>query len=348
MEMKMEESSLIPRELMEQMRTIYEEREQEYQKLNLQHQQREAELTRIGQEIVRQKEEIEKKEQYLQEYEKRLTEIKNGLEERTRQLQEDEETFERLAAEQKVQAEQAQKTFEQTVQSLELKKQMEISQLQNQRLVLEREHGEVQLLKQKLSFGSTADPEKAEKEIAELRDQCIESQRQLEESQKRIKELEEASGTANGGQEEIIRQLQNEKAEQLRKIMDLKRQLREKEEKNEQISPESLKLFLEESQEFSNADILHAQDGNIVTARRGNVTYRFALKEYPFFDLCVAREETEELKETIYQLNRKSMYKFFYDQERREAVLTGYFLPGLSHEEMVHLALEAAQYIAAE
>lgn len=109
-----------------------------------------------------------------------------------------------------------------------------------------------------------------------------------------------------------------------------------------------MEAYLKKQEDFDNVYILHAEDGDIVTSMRNSIHFRFAFKSLPFFDLCVQREENHKLKESIYALNAKKPYKFCYDEERGEAILTGYFLPDISSSDLLNLALEAANCIAAE
>ena len=116
------------------------------------------------------------------------------------------------------------------------------------------------------------------------------------------------------------------------------------EKKQEPLGAEQMEAYLKEQGDFDNVYILHAEDGDIVTSMRNRIHFRFAFKPLPFFDLCVQREENHKLKESIYALNARKPYKFSYDEARGEAVLTGYFLPETSSSDLLHLALEAANW----
>lgn len=318
-------------DLLERMRKIDEEREQEYRKLNEQYQQREEDLQRIGQELARQKEQQEKKEAHLREYEETLQQIQDQLEERTSKLKDEESALDQLAAEQKEQMEKEKRALKEKIATAEMEKQVEVNELRNQRLALDRERGELQLLRQKYTFGTAADSEELEQK--------------LQDTQLLLKE-----------KEDTIRQLQQEKGKQLQKIFDLDRELKHAKEKEEEqqpqprkrLTPEQMEAYLKNFPEFANVYCLHAEDGDIVTSLKGSVHYRFAFKDLPFFDLCIQRKENAQIKETIYQMNMDKSYKFSYDQERAEAVLTGYFLPDISCEELMDQVREAAKCIAAE
>lgn len=346
-------------ELLEKMNRIYEEREREYQKFNEQIQSREEELERIGTTLAVQKEEQEKKEAHLQEFEQSLKVIQEHLEQRTSQLKQGEEALERLTAEQKDQIEKEYQKLKQSKANAEIKQQIEINELRNQRLILEREKGEVLAMKQKLSLGV---PEETDAKIQMLENQLAESTEQVERLQRWINQKEqEPSGQESHSLqeteeqlqklckekealEETVAQLQKEKGEQLRKIIDLNSTIK----KQKPLGAEQMEAYLKKQEDFDNVYILHAEDGDIVTSMRNSIHFRFAFKSLPFFDLCVQREENHKLKESIYALNAKKPYKFCYDEERGEAVLTGYFLPDISSSDLLNLALEAANCIAAE
>lgn len=332
-------------DLLERMRKIDEEREQEYRKLNEQYQQREEDLQRIGQELARQKEQQEQKEAHLREYEETLQQIQNQLEERTSKLKDEESALDQLAAEQKEQMEKEKRALKEKIATVEMEKQVEVNELRNQRLALDRERGELQLLRQKYTFGTAADSEELEQQLQDSRQQIQELQQKLQDTQLLLQE-----------KEDTIRQLQQEKGKQLQKIFDLDRELKHAKEKEEEqqpqprkrLTPEQMEAYLKNFPEFANVYCLHAEDGDIVTSLKGSVHYRFAFKDLPFFDLCIQRKESAQIKETIYQMNMDKSYKFSYDQERAEAVLTGYFLPDISCEELMDQVREAAKCIAAE
>lgn len=347
-------------DLLERMRKIDEEREQEYRKLNEQYQQREEDLQRIGQELARQKEQQEQKEAHLREYEETLQQIRNQLEERTSKLKDEESALDQLAAEQKEQMEKEKRALKEKIATAEMEKQVEVNELRNQRLALDRERGELQLLRQKYTFGTAADSEELEQQLQDSRQQIQELQEQL--SELHGTESEELQQKLQDTQlllqekEDTIRQLQQEKGKQLQKIFDLDRELKHAKEKEEEqqpqprkrLTPEQMEAYLKNFPEFANVYCLHAEDGDIVTSLKGSVHYRFAFKDLPFFDLCIQRKESAQIKETIYQMNMDKSYKFSYDQERAEAVLTGYFLPDISCEELMDQVREAAKCIAAE
>ena len=148
-----QESDSFDTGLLERMNRIYEEREREYQKFYDQIRSREEELERIGTTLAVQKEEQEKKEAHLQEFEQSLKVIQERLEQRTDQLKQEEEALEQLTAEQRDQLEKEYQKLKQSKANAEIKQQIEINELRNQRIVLEREKGEVLAMKQKLSFG---------------------------------------------------------------------------------------------------------------------------------------------------------------------------------------------------
>ena len=344
--------------LLERMNRIYEEREREYQKFHEQIRSREEELERIGTTLAVQKEEQKKKEAHLQEFEQSLKAIQERLEQRTSQLKQEEEALEQLTAEQRDQLEKEYQNLKQSKANAEIKQQIEINELRNQRLILEREKGEVLAMKQKLSFGVSGEDDT---KIQRLERQLAESAAQVERLQKMIDQNEqEHSGKESRSSqeeeqienlrreketlEETVAQLQKEKGEQLRKIIDLSNIIK----KQKPLGAEQMEAYLKEQEDFDNVYILHAEDGDIVTSMRNSIHFRFAFKSLPFFDLCVQREENHKLKESIYALNAKKPYKFCYDEERGEAVLTGYFLPDISSSDLLNLALEAANCIAAE
>lgn len=347
-------------ELLERMKKIDEEREQEYRKLNQQYQQREEDLRRIGQDLARQKEQQEQKEAHLHEYEETLQQIQNQLEERTSKLKDEESALDQLAAEQKEQIEKENKALKEKIAAVEIEKQVEVNELRNQRLALDRERGELQLMRQKYTFGTAADPEELEQQLQDSRQQIQELQEQLsvlhrtdsEDLQQKLQDTQ----LLLQEKEDMIRQLQQEKGKQLQKIFDLDRELKRVKEEGEaqqlhprkRLTPEQMEEYLKGLPEFSNVYCLHSEDGDIVTSLKGSVHYRFAFKDLPFFDLCIQRKENAQIKETIYQLNMDKSYKFSYDQERAEAVLTGYFLPDISCEELMDQVREAAKCIAAE
>ena len=301
-----QESDSFDTGLLERMNRIYEEREREYQKFYDQIRSREEALERIGTTLAVQKEEQEKKEAHLQEFEQSLKVIQERLEQRTDQLKQEEEALEQLTAEQRDQLEKEYQKLKQSKANAEIKQQIEINELRNQRIVLEREKGEVLAMKQKLSFGV---PGEEDTKIQRLERQLAESAAQIE---------------------------------QLRKIIDLNNARK----KQEPLGAEQMEAYLKEQGDFDNVYILHAEDGDIVTSMRNRIHFRFAFKPLPFFDLCVQREENHKLKESIYALNAIKPYKFSYDEARGEAVLTGYFLPETSSSDLLHLALEAANCIA--
>ena len=138
-----QESDSFDTGLLERMNRIYEEREREYQKFYDQIRSREEELERIGTTLAVQKEEQEKKEAHLQEFEQSLKVIQERLEQRTDQLKQEEEALEQLTAEQRDQLEKEYQKLKQSKANAEIKQQIEINELRNQRIVLEREKGEV-------------------------------------------------------------------------------------------------------------------------------------------------------------------------------------------------------------
>lgn len=352
-----QESDSFDTGLLERMNRIYEEREREYQKFYDQIRSREEELERIGTTLAVQKEEQEKKEAHLQEFEQSLKVIQERLEQRTSQLKQEEEALEQLTAEQRDQLEKEYQKLKQSKANAEIKQQIEINELRNQRIVLEREKGEVLAMKQKLSFGV---PGEEDTKIQRLERQLAESAAQIEQLQRMIDQNEqERSGQESHNSqeaeeqletmrrekealEETVAQLQKEKGEQLRKIIDLNNARK----KQEPLGAEQMEAYLKEQGDFDNVYILHAEDGDIVTSMRNRIHFRFAFKPLPFFDLCVQREENHKLKESIYALNARKPYKFSYDEAHGEAVLTGYFLPETSSSDLLHLALEAANCIA--
>ena len=351
-----QESDSFDTGLLERMNRIYEEREREYQKFYDQIRSREEELERIGTTLAVQKEEQEKKEAHLQEFEQSLKVIQERLEQRTDQLKQEEEALEQLTAEQRDQLEKEYQNLKQSKANAEIKQQIEINELRNQRLILEREKGEVLAMKQKLSFGVSGEDDT---KIQRLERQLAESAAQVERLQKMIDQNEqEHSGKESRSSqeeeqienlrrekeslEETVAQLQKEKGEQLRKIIDLNNSRK----KQEPLGAEQMEAYLKEQGDFDNVYILHAEDGDIVTSMRNRIHFRFAFKPLPFFDLCVQREENHKLKESIYALNARKPYKFSYDEARGEAVLTGYFLPETSSSNLLNLALEAVNCIA--
>ncbi|MFQ7289611.1 MAG: hypothetical protein ACLRPV_12330 [Lacrimispora saccharolytica] len=126
--------------------------------------------------------------------------------------------------------------MKQSKANAEIKQQIEINELRNQRIVLEREKGEVLAMKQKLSFGV---PGEEDTKIQRLERQLAESAAQIEQLQRMIDQNEqERSGQESHNSqeaeeqletmrrekealEETVAQLQKEKGEQLRKIIDL-------------------------------------------------------------------------------------------------------------------------------
>ena len=367
---EMGSSILSSEDLFQRMSEIYEERDREYEQLNAQYQQREDDLEKTTRLLEAQKEQQEIKEKNLAELKEKLKQIKERLEERTAKLQQREADLEKNTADQKEQIEKEYQKLKESIAAAEAKKQIELNEMRNQKLSLERERGEVRSMKQKLSFGGTEDTETetlkqalsgSKEQIQKLQTMLQQKEEQLTNIQKKADRFsEEEIHKAEEDQQALadmkkqMRELQKEKGEQLRKIIDLSSEIKrlkenqkteEDYEHSDRIGPEQMEAYLKEQKDFSNIYILHAEDGDIVTSLKGNIHFRFAFKEIPFFDLCVQRNETEQMKETIYELNMRYNYKFCFDRYRSEAVLSSSFLPEISCKDLLYKALEAAKCI---
>ena len=362
-------SSVSGTDLMQRMSKIYEERDKEYEQLSAQYQQREDALEKITKTLESQKQRQDAKEKNLTELEEKLQTIKVSLEDRTAVLQEKEAELLQKEADSKKTIEKEYRKLQEDIEAAEAQRQIERNEIRNQKLALERERGEVRAMKQQVYFGvSESDTEELEQELTKCREQANRLQEELQEKEEEIFKIKSERAAMiqpehSYSEEDMenmkkqLQEIQKEKGEQLKKIIDLTSELnRLKEEKQDgtteevpdRLSPEQMEEYLKSQKDFSNVYTLHTEDGEIVTSLRGNIHFRFVFKAVPFFDLCVQREETEQLKETIYELNMRYNYKFLYDRDRSEAVLSCAYLPDVTCEELMYQALEAAQCIAAE
>lgn len=111
-----------------------------------------------------------------------------------------------------------------------------------------------------------------------------------------------------------------------------------------ELSAEELENYLHELPEFENVSTSHNTDGVIVNAEYSDKKYHFRFDQIPCFDVSVPRQETRELKKTIYAMNTKySEYKFSYDDYAKAIVVTGWYRPDTSAESLVENAVEAAR-----
>ena len=352
-------------ELLQRMNQIYEDREKEYDQLNTQYQQREESLEKAMRSLEGQKQRQEAKEAQLNELDEKLKQIKESLTVQTEDLKRQEQDLAKREEEHKTKIAEEYQKLQENIAAAEAKKQIELNEMRNQRLALDRERGEVRAMKMALSFGvSETDTAQLEEELAKRKEQLEQTlaenqtlRQQLEQAgEPQDEEARKAHQAAIEAMEEEVKKLRNEKGEQLKKILFLTSELKKTQESqsvqsektDEVLVPERMENYLKTQGDFSNVYILHADDGDIVTSLRGDVHFRFVFKKVPFFDLCVAREETEQLKNTIYRLNMRYNYKFCYDSDRSEAVLSCPFLPQTTCVELLQEAMEAAQCIAAE
>ena len=111
-----------------------------------------------------------------------------------------------------------------------------------------------------------------------------------------------------------------------------------------ELSAEELENYLHELPEFENVSTSHNTDGVIVNAEYSDKKYHFRFDQIPCFDVSVPRQETRELKKTIYAMNTKyPEYKFSYDDYAKAIVVTGWYRPDTSAESLVENAVEAAR-----
>lgn len=111
-----------------------------------------------------------------------------------------------------------------------------------------------------------------------------------------------------------------------------------------ELSAEELGNYLHELPEFENVSTSHNTDGVIVNAEYSDKKYHFRFDQIPCFDVSVPRQETRELKKTIYAMNTKyPEYKFSYDDYAKAIVVTGWYRPDTSAESLVENAVEAAR-----
>lgn len=111
-----------------------------------------------------------------------------------------------------------------------------------------------------------------------------------------------------------------------------------------ELSAEELENYLHELPEFENVSTSHNTDGVIVDAEYSDKKYHFRFDQIPCFDVSVPRQETRELKKTIYAMNTKyPEYKFSYDDYAKAIVVTGWYRPDTSAESLVENAVEAAR-----
>lgn len=111
-----------------------------------------------------------------------------------------------------------------------------------------------------------------------------------------------------------------------------------------ELSAEELENYLHELPEFENVSTSHNTDGVIVNAEYSDKKYHFRFDQIPCFDISVPRQETRELKKTIYAMNTKyPEYKFSYDDYAKAIVVTGWYRPDTSAESLVENAVEAAR-----
>lgn len=111
-----------------------------------------------------------------------------------------------------------------------------------------------------------------------------------------------------------------------------------------ELSAEELENYLHELPEFENVSTSHNTDGVIVNAEYSDKKYHFRFDQIPCFDVSVPRQETRELKKTIYAMNTNyPEYKFSYDDYAKAIVVTGWYRPDTSAESLVENAVEAAR-----
>ena len=111
-----------------------------------------------------------------------------------------------------------------------------------------------------------------------------------------------------------------------------------------ELSAEELENYLHELPEFENVSTSHNTDGVLVNAEYSDKKYHFRFDQIPCFDVSVPRQETRELKKTIYAMNTKyPEYKFSYDDYAKAIVVTGWYRPDTSAESLVENAVEAAR-----
>ena len=111
-----------------------------------------------------------------------------------------------------------------------------------------------------------------------------------------------------------------------------------------ELSAEELENYLHELPEFENVSTSHNTDGVIVNAEYSDKKYHFRFDQIPCFDVSVPRQETRELKKTIYAMNTKyPEYKFSYDDYANVFVVFCWYRPDTSAESLVENAVEAAR-----